>query len=77
MNLPERFANDTIEPLVDAEHVLARNLAAYREVMHVALEQLHGLTRERDRLREDNRRLRDEYRRQRETTVPDSRRAAA
>jgi hypothetical protein len=45
--------------------------------MHVALEQLHGLTRERDRLREDNRRLRDEYRRQRETTVPASRRAAA
>ena len=77
MNLPERVPNDTIETLVDAEHVLARNLAAYREVMHVALEQLHGLTRERDRLREDNRRLRDDYRRQRETTVPDSRRAAA
>ena len=75
MGVRTRLVDETIETLADSEHVLARKLAAYRELIHVALERLHGLTRQLDGLREDNRKLRDECRRQRETTIPDGRRA--
>ena len=76
MSRASPLLNDTIETLADSEHLLAHDLAGYREVAHAALEQLHGLTQERDRLREDNRRLREACRRQRETTTRDARRTA-
>jgi hypothetical protein len=77
MGVRNRLVDDTIETLADSEHLLARHLAVSREMLHVALEQLHDLTRQRDSLLTDNRRLREECRRQRETTTCDARRAAA
>lgn len=50
-----------IEYLAGQEYRLARHVAAYRQMLSVALEQLHEVTHERDRLRSDNRRLRDVY----------------
>ena len=52
-----------LESLGDSEYALARDLAACREVLHVAVEQLHEVTCQRDRLRKDNRRLREPIRR--------------
>jgi len=76
--LRDEVRNDIIESFADSEYALARDLAACREALHVAVEQLHEVTCQHDRLREDNRRLRDECRRLRQT-VPDrdERRAAA
>ncbi len=78
MNPRHRVSNDTIETLADSEHALARDLAAHREMLHVALTLLHERGVELGRLRRDNRRLRDECRRLRQV-VPrrDERMAAA
>ncbi len=77
MGVRNRLVDDTIETLADSEHLLAHDLAVSREMLHVALEHLHDLTRQRDSLLTDNRRLREECRRQRETTTRDARRSAA
>jgi len=49
-------------------------MAAYREPLCVALDLLHKVTRDRDRLREQHRRLREECRRLRETRPRDTER---
>ena len=54
-----------IETLADSEHALAREAAGLREVLHAAVEQVHALTVERDRLRARLRRALDAIRRQR------------
>ena len=61
----------------DSELQLARQLAAYREVLSVALAQLHEVGRQLDRLKEQHYKLRDECRRLREQVRRDGRRAAA
>ena len=55
-----------ITDLADTEHALARDLAAYRELLHVALTLLHERGAELGRLRRYNRQLRDECRRLRQ-----------
>ena len=49
-------------------------MAAYRELLCVALDLRHKVTRDRDRLREQHRRLREECRRLRETRPRDTER---
>ena len=39
-----------IQELADSEHALAAEAAGLREVLHAAVEQVHELTEERDRL---------------------------
>ena len=70
------YRDHVIEHLADQEHTLAHDLAAVRELLHLALEQLHETGRHCDRLREQHRQLRDEYRRLRELILRDERRAA-
>ena len=54
-----------IEELADSEHALAAEAAGLREVLHAAVEQVHALTVERDRLQARLRRALDVIRRQR------------
>ena len=61
--LRDGVRNDLIESLADSEYALARNLAAYREMLHVSLTLLHERGAALDRVRSDNRQLRDECRR--------------
>lgn len=57
-------AHDLVtEALADSEHRLARELASVRELLHVAVTQLH----ERRRRDEQHAHLRNEYRQLRET----------
>ena len=65
-----------IEHFADQEHALARDLAAMRELLHLALGRLHEVTRQLDRLQEQHHQLRDECRRLREQVRHDERRAA-
>lgn len=71
-----RVCNGIIETLASSEDVLARDLAGYREALHVAVEQLHEATYQLDRLREQHRRLRGEYRRLHKHVLRDERKAA-
>ena len=59
------YRDRVIETLADSEHALAREAAGLREVLHVAVEQLHVLTAERDRLQARLWRALDVIRRQR------------
>lgn len=61
------YRDGVIAELAESEYRLARDLAAVRQLLHLALEQLHATERQRDALREQNRGLRDR----------DERRAAA
>ena len=76
--LRDEVCNDIIESFADSEYALARDLAAHRQMLHVALTLLHEWGTELGRLRRNNRQLRDEYRRLRQA-VPnhDERRTAA
>ena len=65
-----------IAEFADSEHCLARDLAGVRQLLHLALEQLHERGRQLDRLREQHRRLRDGSRALRETILRDERRVA-
>ena len=66
-----------IAECADSEFQLAHQLAVYREMLSVALAQLHQTGHELEHLRERHRRLRDEYRRLRERVLHEERRAAA
>lgn len=66
--------NLLISELADSEHVLARGLAAHREVLRVALTLLHEQRCDIDHEREAHHRRRAEYRRLRETMLADKRR---
>ena len=77
MTLRQSVSNDIIETLADSEHALARDLAAHREMLHVALTLLHERGCELGRLRDAHHRLHGEYRRLRNTRLRDERRAAA
>ncbi len=66
-----------IAEFADSEFQLARQLAAYREMLSIALAQIHERGRQLERLREQQRQLRHEYRQLRKTIVRDERRAAA
>ena len=70
------YRDRVIEELAASEHWLARDLAGVRELLHIALGQLQGVTYQRDRLREQQRRLRAEHRRLRESTLRHKREAA-
>jgi hypothetical protein len=65
-----------IELFAESEHALARELAAVRNLYHLALEQLHQRGRHLDRLREQHGQLRGEYRRLRASILRGDRRAA-
>ena len=65
-----------VSELADSEYRLARELAATRELLHIALEQLHEKERQLARVREKHRRLRDECRGLREMILRDGQRAA-
>ncbi len=60
-----------IRELADSEHTLAREAAGLREVLHAAVEQVHALTVERDRLQARLRRVQNRWLRahQRDTTT--------
>ena len=66
----------TLSELVDNEHYLARELGSVRQLLRLALEQLHEKGRQYDRLREQQRHLLAEYRALRETILRADRRAA-
>ena len=59
------YRDRVIETLADSEHALAREAAGLREVLHAAVEQVHELTGERNRLQARLRRALDVIRRQR------------
>ena len=81
MTHPRSSARDhrdrVLEHFADQEYALARDLAALREVLHLALAQLHEVTRQLDRFREQHHQLRHEYRRLREEALRDERAAVA
>ena len=58
-----------ISELVDSEYQLARELAAVRQLLHIALGQLHEQGLRHDRLRDQHQRVRDEYRSHRERVL--------
>ena len=62
MNLRQSVSNHIIESLSDSEDALARDLAAHRKMLQIALTLLHEVTCELGRLRDAHRRLRDEFR---------------
>ncbi len=66
-----------IAECADSEFQLAHQLAVYREMLSVALAQLHERGRQLERLREQQRQLRREYRQLRQTILRDEGRAAA
>ncbi len=70
------YRDRVIEHLADQEHTLARNLAAVRALLHLALARLHEVGRQLDRLKKQHYKLRDEYRRLRDQVRRDERRAA-
>ena len=59
------YRDGVIETLADSEHALAREAAGLREVLHAAVEQVHALTVERNRLQARLWRALDVIRRQR------------
>ena len=65
--------HELAERLADQEHRLARTAAGLREVLSVALEQLHERDRQLHRLREQHHQLRAAYRRRREHVLRDNR----
>lgn len=65
-----------IAEFADSEYRLARELAAVRVLLHLALGQSHEWVLRYDRLEKQHRRLRDEYRSFREHALRDDRRAA-
>ena len=74
--MKQGFRDRIIERLADQEYALARDLAANRELLHLALVQLHQVGRELGHLREQHGQLRDECRRLRAQVPCDERRTA-
>lgn len=73
------YCDLVIETLADSEAELierVRELCAerdrYRELAHAAIDVLHDVTRQRDRLRAQNHRLLDEYRALRVQSAPEA-----
>ena len=63
--MPDDYRDLVIQELADSERALACEAAGLREVLHAAVEQLHALTGERDRLQARLWRALDAIRRQR------------
>ena len=62
---------------VDQEHALARELASVRQLLHLALGQMHEKDQRHHRLVDQHRHLLAEYRHLRETILRDDRSRAA
>ena len=74
--MPDDYRDFVIQELADSEHALAAEAAGLREVLHAAVEQVHALTGERDRLQARLWRALDVIRRQRTQRRESPKRAA-
>ena len=73
--MSEDYRDHVVRDLADQEYRLARQLAAYRQMLSVALGQLHERGNQLKRLRQQHRELQREYRRFRAAIRGDGRAA--